>query len=43
MKIIRKRNKKLSELIAPLKGRYFQSPEINIKITDKTKALHEAE
>lgn len=43
LKIIRKRNKKLSELIAPLKGRYFQSPEINIKITDKTKVLHEAE
>jgi phosphomannomutase len=33
----------LSELVAPLRSRYFQSPEINVEVKDKDKAMQEIE
>lgn len=33
----------LSELVAPLRGRYHQSPEINVEIADKQNVLREVE
>jgi phosphomannomutase len=43
LKLLGKRRKPLSQLLAPLRGRYHQSPEINIEIADKDKALAELE
>jgi phosphomannomutase len=43
LKLLHKRRKPLSELLAPLRGRYHQSGEINIEIEDKEKALKEIE
>jgi phosphomannomutase len=43
LKLLGKRGKPLSELLAPLRERYHQSGEINIEIAEKEKALHEIE
>jgi phosphomannomutase len=43
LKLLNKRRKSLSELLAPLRGRYHQSGEINIEIADKEKVLREIE
>jgi len=43
LKLLKKRRKPLSELLAPLRGRYHQSGEINIEIADKEKVLREIE
>ncbi len=43
LKLLHKRRKPLSELLAPLRGRYYQSGEINIEIADKEKVLKELE
>jgi len=37
------RGRPLSELVAPLRSRYVQSPEINVEVKDKEKALREVE
>jgi phosphomannomutase len=41
--LLQKRGRPLSELVAPLRGRYHQSPEINIEIEDKERALEQVE
>jgi phosphomannomutase len=41
--LLEKRQRPLSELVAPLRGRYCQSPEINIEIENKDEALREVE
>ena len=43
LKLLHKRGKPLSELLAPLRGRYHQSGEINIEIDDKEAVLREIE
>ena len=43
LRLLQKRGKKLSELAAPLKTRYFQPPEINIEVDNKDRVLKEAE
>jgi phosphomannomutase len=43
LKLLHKRRKPLSKLLAPLRGRYHQSGEINIEIADKEKVLREIE
>jgi phosphomannomutase len=43
LKLLHKRRKPLSELLAPLRGRYHQSGEINIEIQDKERVLREVE
>jgi phosphomannomutase len=43
LKLLNKRGKPLSELLAPLRGRYHQSGEINIEIADKDRVLQEIE
>jgi len=43
LKVLHKHRKPLSELLAPLRGRYYQSGEINIEIADKEKVLKELE
>jgi phosphomannomutase len=43
LKLLAKRQQPLSELLAPLRGRYHQSGEINIEITDKEQVLQEIE
>ena len=43
LKLLHKRRKPLSELLAPLRGRYHQSGEINIEIEDKERVLTEIE
>jgi phosphomannomutase len=43
LKLLHKRGKPLSKLLAPLRGRYHQSGEINIEIADKEKVLREIE
>ncbi len=43
LKLLLKRQKPLSELLAPLRGRYHQSGEINIEIPDKEQVLREIE
>ena len=37
------RGRPLSELVAPLRSRYFQSAEINLEVKDKDKAMQEIE
>ena len=37
------RGKALSELVRPLRDRYAQSPEINVEVADKQKAMEEIE
>jgi len=41
--LLEKRKRPLSELVAPLRERYHQSPEINIEISDKERVLREME
>ncbi|MBA7522232.1 Phosphomannomutase/phosphoglucomutase [subsurface metagenome] len=43
LKLLDRRNKRLSELVKPLAGRYFQSGEINIEIEDKDGAMQRIE
>ena len=43
LKLLQKRGQPLSTLVAPLRGRYHQSPEINIEVAEKEKALQEVE
>jgi phosphomannomutase len=43
LKLLAKRGRKLSELVAPLVGRYAQSGEINLEIRDKEAALARVE
>jgi phosphomannomutase len=39
LRLLARRGKSLSALVEPLRGRYFQSPEINVEVKDKEKAL----
>ena len=43
LKLLAKRGRRFSELVAPLAGRYVQSDEINIEIHDKQAALARVE
>ena len=43
LKLLAKRGRRLSELVAPLAGRYVQSDEINVEIRDKEAALARVE
>ncbi len=43
LKLLAKRGRRLSELVAPLAGRYVQSEEINVEIQDKEAALARVE
>ncbi len=43
LKLLNERGKPLSELLAPLRRRYFQSEEINVEIADKERVLQEME
>jgi phosphomannomutase len=43
MGFLASRGRPLSELVAPLRSRYFQSPEINVEVKDKDKAMREIE
>jgi phosphomannomutase len=43
LKLLHKRRKPLSELLAPLRERYYQSGEINIEIADKERVMKELE
>jgi phosphomannomutase len=43
MGLLATRGRPLSELVAPLRSRYFQSPEINVEVKDKQKAMREIE
>jgi phosphomannomutase len=43
LKLLNKRRKPLSELLAPLRGRFHQSGEINIEIADKEEVLRQLE
>lgn len=43
LNLLNNRKEKLSKLIEPMKGRYYQSREINIEVDDKEKALKDVE
>jgi phosphomannomutase len=43
LQLLAERRKPLSELVEPLRGRYVQSPEINVEVPDKAKAIAEIE
>jgi phosphomannomutase len=43
LNILVRRQKSLSELIAPLKGRYWQAPETNLDVRDKEAAMSAVE
>ena len=43
LKLLNKHRKPLSELLAPLRGRFHQSGEINIEIADKEEVLSQLE
>ena len=43
LRLLQKRGKKLSELTAPLKTRYFQPPEINIEVDNNDLVLKKVE
>jgi phosphomannomutase len=42
-RLLAARGKPLSELVEPLRSRYAQSPEINVEVADKQKAMAEIE
>ena len=39
LRMLAERNLPLSQLVAPLRARYVQSPEINVEVADKQKAM----
>jgi phosphomannomutase len=43
LRMLAARDRPLSELVEPLRGRYAQSPEINVEVADKAKAIAEIE
>ncbi len=43
MGLLASRGRPLSEMVAPLRARYVQSPEINVEVKDKQKAMREIE
>jgi phosphomannomutase len=43
VRLLATRARPLSELVRPLRGRYAQSPEINVEVADKQKAMREIE
>lgn len=43
LRMLAARERPLSELVEPLRGRYAQSPEINVEVADKAKAIAEIE
>lgn len=43
LRLLASRGKPLSELVQPLRSRYAQSPEINVEVADKQKAMQEIE
>ncbi len=43
IQLLAARGRALSELVDPLRGRYVQSPEINVEVADKAKAMAEVE
>ena len=43
IQLLAARGKPLSEMVEPLRGRYVQSPEINVEVADKAKAMAEVE
>ncbi len=43
LKLLRRRNKKLSELIAPLKEKYSQAPETNLEVKNKEAVMEKVE
>jgi phosphomannomutase len=43
LRLLAARGKPLSELVEPLRSRYAQSPEINVEVADKQKAMTEIE
>lgn len=43
LKILQHSDKKLSELIEPLKGKYCQAPEINVEVADKVASVSRVE
>jgi phosphomannomutase len=43
LRLLAERGRPLSEMVAPLRGRYAQSPEINVEVADKLKAMQDIE
>jgi phosphomannomutase len=43
LRLLAARRRPLSELVEPLRGRYAQSPEINVEVADKESAMREIE
>ncbi len=43
LRVLKRKNQKLSELVAPLRARYYQAPEINREIADKESAMERVE
>jgi phosphomannomutase len=43
IQLLAERGRPLSELVDPLRGRYVQSPEINVEVADKAAAMAEVE
>ena len=43
LRLLAARSRPLSEMVAPLRTRYAQSPEINVEVPDKEKAMAEIE
>jgi phosphomannomutase len=39
LRLLARSGKRLSEIVEPLRGRYAQSPEINVEVKDKEKAI----
>jgi phosphomannomutase len=39
LKFLSRKDKSLSELVDPLRSRYFQGPETNLSVTDKSRAI----
>jgi phosphomannomutase len=43
LRLLAVRGRPLSEMVEPLRGRYAQSPEINVEVADKQKAMQDIE